>query len=351
MMLANTILLTAALLPNAEAERYTLSGTSTLRGFEYRADKPACTWEAAPSHFDGESYIVEVSFEGHDGAMLDGWALTAGAVLVDGEPAGERDESRGKMVLASGGMVSAKIDIGAALAGKSSAEVSFASEYSNAAAITVNVFKGLTEAIDFVSVGDRAESMWKDSGSAREYLAPVEGARTIEDAEISKYGVVIVTNVGQMSLELWPDVAPAHCRNFLDLVSRGYYDGTKFHRVMPGFMIQGGCPNTKDKHPSQWGVGSGPRNIKAEFNAKKHTRGVLSTARGPSPDSASSQFFVMHGPATHLDGQYTAFGKLLEGEDVLDNIANASGTPIPGVGGTRPSDDKTILKARIVVLE
>jgi len=325
--------------------------TSMMMASALLAEAPTCTWTAAPSHFDGESYVVEVSFEGAEGAMLDGWALTPGAVLVDGEPAGARDESLGKMALPPGAAIEIGIDVGAALAGKSTATISFAPEYSDAPAVDVEVWRGLDETIDFCAVGDRADALWKDSGSAREYAAPLEGARTIEDGEIANYGVVLVTNEGEMSFELWPDVAPGHCRNFLDLVSRGFYDGTKFHRVMPGFMIQGGCPNTKDKHPSQWGVGSGPRNIKAEFNDKDHVRGVLSTARGPSPDSASSQFFVMHGPAKHLNGQYTAFGEMLAGEDVLDVIANAPGSPIPGVGGTRPSDDKVILKARVVVLE
>lgn len=315
------------------------------------AQAPACTWEAAPSHFDGEAFVVSVRYEGGEGVELDGWALTPGVVLVDGQPAGERDAALGKVALPPGAVIEVQIDVGSALDGKTSASISLAPEYSDAEAVSVKMWQALTETIDFCAVGDRAATMWKESGSEREYLAPLEGARTVEDAELSKYGVVLVTNVGQMSFELWPDVAPAHCRNFLDLVSRGYYDGTKFHRVMPNFMIQGGCPNTKDKHPSQWGVGQGPRTLMAEFNDKEHVRGVLSTARGPSPDSASSQFFVMHGAAPHLNKQYTAFGRMLTGDEALDTIVSSPGTPIPGAGGTRPSDEKTIIKARIVVLE
>lgn len=124
-----------------------------------------------------------------------------------------------------------------------------------------------------------------------------------------------------MKAELYPDVAPNTVNNFISLVKKGFYDGLIFHRVIAGFMIQGGDPEGS-------GIGSPGYSIKGEFNYNgvennlKHSRGVLSMARAQHPDSASSQFFIMHADAPHLDGQYAAFGKLVEGEDVLDSIAS-----------------------------
>ena len=125
---------------------------------------------------------------------------------------------------------------------------------------------------------------------------------------------------GIMKLELYPEIAPNTVNNFISLVSKGFYNGLIFHRVISGFMIQGGDPDGR-------GTGGPGYSIKGEFsgngfpNDLKHTRGVISMARSMRPDSAGSQFFIMHQDSPHLDGQYAAFGKLLEGEDVLDNIA------------------------------
>ena len=124
-----------------------------------------------------------------------------------------------------------------------------------------------------------------------------------------------------MKAELYPDVAPNTVNNFVSLVKKGFYDGLIFHRIIAGFMIQGGDPDGT-------GMGGPGYSIKGEFNyngfdnSLKHSRGVLSMARAQHPDSAGSQFFIMHANATHLDGQYAAFGKLIEGEDVLDKIAS-----------------------------
>ena len=124
-----------------------------------------------------------------------------------------------------------------------------------------------------------------------------------------------------MKAELYPDVAPNTVNNFISLVKKGFYDGLIFHRVIAGFMIQGGDPEGS-------GIGGPGYSIKGEFNHNgvennlKHSRGVLSMARAQHPDSAGSQFFIMHADAPHLDGQYAAFGKLVEGEDVLDSIAS-----------------------------
>src|SRR6187399_224001 len=120
---------------------------------------------------------------------------------------------------------------------------------------------------------------------------------------------VIKTSAGDMVLEFWPDVAPKTVENFKKLAKDGFYDGTAFHRIVKGFMIQGGDPLTKDiSKESRWGTGDPGYKIKAEFNEKLHDKGVLSMARSADPNSAGSQFFVMLGRAPHLDKQYTAFG-------------------------------------------
>ena len=135
--------------------------------------------------------------------------------------------------------------------------------------------------------------------------------------------VVIVTTSGNITLELFPDDAPKHVANFMNLANAGFYDGTLFHRVIPGFMIQGGDPNTKDpnlKH--QWGMGGPGYNIKAEFNSRSHLRGIISMARSQDPDSAGSQFFIVTSDSTFLDREYTVFGEVTDGIDVADKIVN-----------------------------
>ena len=134
---------------------------------------------------------------------------------------------------------------------------------------------------------------------------------------------VIQTSEGTMVLEFYPDVAPKHVANFKKLARQGFYDGQCFHRVIKGFMIQGGDPNTKDETKKQsWGQGGPGYTINAEFNAKHHARGILSMARTPDPNSAGSQFFICHGDCGQLDNQYTVFGNLIKGLDVLDKIAS-----------------------------
>ena len=138
---------------------------------------------------------------------------------------------------------------------------------------------------------------------------------------------VIKTSEGEMVAEFWPDVAPNTVENFKKLARSGFYDGTAFHRVIKGFMIQGGDPLTKDEgKQARWGTGDPGYKIKAEFNDKPHTRGVLSMARSQDPDSAGSQFFICHGDPHFLDHQYTAFGKLIKGDDVLEKIATSKTT-------------------------
>ena len=145
----------------------------------------------------------------------------------------------------------------------------------------------------------------------------------MSDSEVA----VIKTSEGEMVVEFWPEVAPKTVENFKKLAREGFYDGTAFHRVIKGFMIQGGDPLTKDEsQQNRWGTGGPGYKVKAEFNEKSHTRGVLSMARSQDPDSAGSQFFICHGDAKFLDRQYTAFGQLIKGEDVLDKIATTRTT-------------------------
>ncbi len=152
---------------------------------------------------------------------------------------------------------------------------------------------------------------------------------------------VIKTSYGEMEIAFWPDVAPKTVDNFKKLAREGFYDGTAFHRIIKGFMIQGGCPNTKAGASGMPGTGDPGYKVKAEFNDRKHVKGVISMARAASPDSAGCQFFIVHGDATFLDRQYTAFGSVVRGEDVLEKIANVptksggggeKSTPIERVG-------------------
>jgi len=157
---------------------------------------------------------------------------------------------------------------------------------------------------------------------------------------------VIKTTEGEMVAEFWPDVAPNTVENFKKLARKGFYDGTAFHRIIKDFMIQGGDPLTKDPSAeSRWGTGDPGYKIKAEFNERKHTKGVLSMARSNNPDSAGSQFFIMLGPSPHLDGKYTAFGKLIKGEDVLDKIAN---TPVTASASGEPSKPKKRIEVQSI---
>ena len=134
--------------------------------------------------------------------------------------------------------------------------------------------------------------------------------------------VTIETNHGKIVFKLLRDLAPETVRNFEKLSKSGFYSGTLFHRVIPGFMIQGGDPNTKNSDKSSWGTGGPGYTVKAEFNSRSHLRGVVSMARSTDPDSAGSQFFIVTADSTFLNGQYTAFGEVTEGMDVADKIVN-----------------------------
>ena len=134
---------------------------------------------------------------------------------------------------------------------------------------------------------------------------------------------VIETSLGNIEFEFFDDKAPGHVKNFKDLANDEFYNGTIFHRVIPGFMVQGGDPNTKSDDRSTHGTGGPGHTIKAEFNDETHARGIISMARSQDPDSAGSQFFVVVKDSDFLDGQYTAFGKVTSGMDVADKIVNS----------------------------
>ena len=133
---------------------------------------------------------------------------------------------------------------------------------------------------------------------------------------------IIETNLGKIVFRLLPDSAPETVRNFKKLAGSGFYDSTLFHRVIPGFMIQGGDPNTKSSEKSSWGMGGPGYTIKAEFNSRSHKRGMVSMARASDPDSAGSQFFIVTTDSPFLDGQYTVFGEVTEGMEAVDKIVN-----------------------------
>ena len=136
--------------------------------------------------------------------------------------------------------------------------------------------------------------------------------------------VVIETNHGTISFRLLPELAPETVRNFESLAKSNFYNNTLFHRVIPGFMIQGGDPNTKTNNKRTWGQGGPGYTIKAEFNSRSHKRGIVSMARAQDPDSAGSQFFIVTTDSAFLDRQYTVFGEVVSGMDVADKIVNLS---------------------------
>jgi len=160
---------------------------------------------------------------------------------------------------------------------------------------------------------------------------------------------VITTTEGELTLEFWPDVAPKTVENFKTLANKNFYDGTAFHRIIKGFMIQGGDPLTKDAaSEARWGTGGPGYQIKAEFNDRPHVRGVISMARSASPDSAGSQFFICDGDASFLNKQYTAFGKVIKGDDVLTKLAS---TPVARSGSgeaSKPVKRVGVISIRIV---
>ena len=178
-----------------------------------------------------------------------------------------------------------------------------------------------------------------------QYGMPAPKKITVTKEEIKKMSetkALIETKFGTITLKFFPDVAPGHVKNFIDLAKKGFYDGTTFHRVIPGFMIQGGDPNSKDANKSKHGQGGPGYTIKAEFNDKPHKRGTLSMARAGHPDSAGSQFFICVADARFLDKQYSAFGEVESGMDVADKIVSQARD-----GNDNPND-RIEMKVKII---
>ena len=163
-----------------------------------------------------------------------------------------------------------------------------------------------------------------------------------EIKKMSETTAIIETNLGNIELKFFPEVAPNHVKNFIDLAKKGFFDGTTFHRVIPGFMIQGGDPNSKNPDKSKHGMGGPGTTVKAEFSDKPHKRGTLSMARSQDPDSAGSQFFICVADAAFLNKQYTVFGEVASGMAVVDKIVNQ-----PRDGRDNPKE-RTEMKVKIV---
>jgi peptidyl-prolyl cis-trans isomerase B (cyclophilin B) len=278
-----------------------------------RAGSLEVEWRAPSVHVPGRPFLVEVEIRAaEEGAVVAGWMLTQGAFTIDGQAVAERRESE-PMPLPTGFTIEGSIDLAPFIQGKSEFKLAYASELLGDDPFVVRVLAPAPAGKDFLT-------------------CPV--------AELDDYNVLLVTSRGDLLLEFWPEIAPNHVRNFLALSAEGFYDGTTFHRVIPGFMIQGG-------DPTGTGTGSGPRQLKAEFSTDprySHKPGVLSMARSQNPDSASCQFFVMHGTSKQLDGQYSAFGKLVSGAEVVDAIVNT-----PRNQMDKPSQPQTIERAVVVL--
>jgi cyclophilin family peptidyl-prolyl cis-trans isomerase len=158
---------------------------------------------------------------------------------------------------------------------------------------------------------------------------------------------IISSNLGDIKLEFYPEHAPKTVENFKELANRGFYDGLIFHRIVPNFVIQGGDPNTRDlSNRTRWGTGGPGWNIKAEFNKNKHSRGTLSMARSQDPDSAGSQFFIVLKDSNFLDGQYTVFGRVISGMDIVDKIAS-----LKTDSSDAPVDTETAKMIKVTVID
>lgn len=275
--------------------------------------EPGVSFQAPGAYIKGEPFQVELSLTAEAEMQVPAWVMTPAAFTLGGAPLADRGDQT--ITLAPGTDISMRVDLAPYLGGVSGEfSLGLGDATLQAPAVTVNVLEPAGEGLSFMEM-------------------PAE--------ELGNYQVLLRTNQGDMLVEFWPDVAPNHSRNFLDLSYTDFYDGLIFHRVAPGFMIQGGDPEGT-------GSGSGPRSVDAEFSDRKHLRGVLSMARlGHDVNSATSQFFIMHAPYPSLDGQYSAFGQMVWGDAALDAIANAPGKPLPA-GGNRPNEPQRIEKAIVI---
>ena len=185
-----------------------------------------------------------------------------------------------------------------------------------------------------------AVGLISNAAPAAEKKIKVKGDSELEKLKNTK--AVIETKYGNIEIRFFPDAAPNHVKNFMKLSKEGVYDGTIFHRVIPGFMIQGGDPNTKGPNKAAYGMGGPGYNVNAEFNKISHKRGIVSMARSLHPDSAGSQFFIVVADSTFLDGQYTVFGEVTKGIEVADKIVN-----LPRNANDLP-DERVEMKVKII---
>ena len=294
------------------------------------APQSSVSWTAPSAYVPGHPFVVEVEVDAKKGSAIPAvWTGTAG-FTVDGAALGE---GAGTFEPTVDMRFTVRLDLAESLSPTGAFQLGLAGSEETK---SIRVLTPAAAGLDFM---------------------------TIPAAELPKYGVLLRTNQGDMLAELWDETAPNHARNFLDLSYTEFYDGVLFHRCIPGFVIQGGDPSTKDPKtdPMRYGTGNGPRKLDAEFSARPHERGVLSAARlGGDVNSATSQFFVCHARVASLDRQYTAFGALRYGHEVMDKIVNAPKAidemgidPRTGQPRRRPSDrpaEPQVIEKAIVVL-
>jgi cyclophilin family peptidyl-prolyl cis-trans isomerase len=211
------------------------------------------------------------------------------------------------------------------------------------ATISASDTTGTIVTTDTAATGTTATSATGTTGTtATTATAATKQEKPMSSNPYENKVAVLNTTAGEIDIRFFPDVAPNHVKNFIDLANQGFYNGIKFHRVIPGFMIQGGDPNTIKGNPNTWGMGGSPNKLKAEFNSISHKRGIVSAARTQDPNSASSQFFIVTSDSTFLDNQYTVFGQVVKGMDVADKIVNAAKD-----ANDRPNNPTTITSVTI----
>jgi len=245
-----------------------------------------------------------------EASSLEAFRIGAGAFTVNGEALGERGE--GELALPMGSELTFTFDLAPALSRA-----------------------GVTEGFNYSVMGvegTRDVAVMRAAPEGLNFMDP----ESVATEALAGYRVLLSTNRGDMIVKFYPHLAPNHVRNFLDLAYTDFYDGVTFHRVIPGFMIQGGDPQGT-------GMGNGPRRLQAEFSPEPHVRGILSMARTSDPNSASSQFFIMHAAYPSLDNQYSVFGMLESGFDVLDAIVTT-----PRSVQDRPNTPQVIQSATVL---
>ncbi|MEZ5976547.1 MAG: peptidylprolyl isomerase [Planctomycetota bacterium] len=285
-----------------------------------QASEVQVTWEATRYFVEGEALMVHLRLEvvGEQPVELEPWALSAAAFSVDGHALGGRTGKK-SLALEPGQVLETRL----------------------------NLAKAVTKLDSFNRRHFQLSYHGAGSTQPQQILFFEAAEKGIEFMELPKeqladYQVLLRTNRGDIWIDLWPDVAENHVRNYLDLAYTGYYDGSQFHRVIPNFMIQGGR--------NKQGI-KAPRTLNAEFSDRKHVRGVLSMARlGDDINSATTEFFLMHVRYPSLDGKYTAFGQTIEGLEVIDKIV-VTGNPTFSSNDPRgftPTSPQVIERALVV---